>query len=90
MLENRYYHAARAAEERRIAIASVSLQARAIHLELAARYEMLVQADGDRLPSGVVELACVTMQDCQALIRRDTPTPASRDDLSRDQEAIAS
>jgi len=54
MLQDRQYYAARAVEERRVAMASVSPQARAIHLDLATRYEVLVQAAGDRLPSGAL------------------------------------
>ncbi len=46
MNDDRYYHAARAAEERRIAMASAVLKARAVHLELAERYDALV--DGRR------------------------------------------
>jgi hypothetical protein len=44
-----YYYAARVAEERQLAMASASLTIRAIHLELAARYEALVRANADRL-----------------------------------------
>jgi hypothetical protein len=49
MLSEMFYYAARAAEERRIAMASSSLTVRAIHLELASRYEALVNANDDRL-----------------------------------------
>jgi hypothetical protein len=52
MLHNRYYYAARAEEERRIALASRVLKARLIHLKLATRYDAL--AEGNRAP---VELA---------------------------------
>jgi hypothetical protein len=45
MLNDRYYHAARAAEERRVAMASSVLKARAIHLELANRYDALVEGE---------------------------------------------
>jgi hypothetical protein len=45
MGHHRYYYAARAAEERRTAMASEVLQARAIHLELAARYDALVDGN---------------------------------------------
>jgi hypothetical protein len=48
MLHDRYYCAARAAEERDLAIASVSLKVRAIHLDMAARYDARVEADADR------------------------------------------
>jgi hypothetical protein len=41
--DDRYYFAARAAEERRAAMASSVLKAWAIHLELAARYDDLVE-----------------------------------------------
>jgi hypothetical protein len=49
MLHDRYYHAARADEERHLAMASANLKARAIHLEMAARYDALVEADSDHL-----------------------------------------
>ena len=39
-----YYYATRAAEERRLAMASADLNARRIHLEMAARYDALVGA----------------------------------------------
>lgn len=45
MLHDRYYDAARAAEERSLAMASVSLKVRAIHLDLAARYDARVEAN---------------------------------------------
>jgi hypothetical protein len=45
MINERYYHAARAAEERRIAMASVDLKVRAIHVELADRYDALVKGN---------------------------------------------
>ena len=49
MLHDHYYYAARAAEERQIAMASASLKIRAIHLELAAEYEALVRANAEPL-----------------------------------------
>lgn len=56
MLHDRYYYAARAAEERRLAMASVSLKVRAIHLEMASRYDARVEADAESLPQiGPVE-----------------------------------
>ena len=45
MLHDRYYHAARAAEERHIALGASNLKARAIHLDLADRYDSLVEAN---------------------------------------------
>lgn len=42
MIQDRYY-TARAAEEREIAMASANLTVRSIHLELAGRYEALVE-----------------------------------------------
>lgn len=48
MVQDRHYHAARAAEERRLAMASKDLHVRAVHLELAARYDELVKAELDR------------------------------------------
>ena len=45
MLHDRYYHAARAAEERRAAMASANPKVRTVHLELAARYDALAEAD---------------------------------------------
>ena len=51
MLHDRYYDAARAAEERSLAMASVSLKVRAIHLDLAARYDARVEANTDRWPA---------------------------------------
>lgn len=50
MLHDRYYDAARAAEERSLAMASISLKVRAIHLEMAARYDARVEANTERLP----------------------------------------
>jgi len=40
------YHAARAAEERRLAMAAGDPNVRAIHLEMAVKYEQLAQAAG--------------------------------------------
>ena len=54
MLHDRYYDAARAAEERTLAMASTSLKVRGIHLELAARYDARVKANTARWP--VIEL----------------------------------
>jgi hypothetical protein len=45
MTDDRYYFAARAAEERRTAMASPVLKARVIHLELAACYDDLVDGE---------------------------------------------
>jgi len=62
-----------------------------------ARSGYIVQTRGAHMPYKVVfdhehgpdsELACMTMQDCQKLIRQNTPTPGL-EDPSRDQEAIA-
>ena len=50
MLHDRYYDAARAAEERTLAMASTSLKVRGIHLELAARYDARVKANTARWP----------------------------------------
>ena len=50
MLHDRYYDAARAAEERTLAMASTSLKVRAVHLELAARYDARVKANTERWP----------------------------------------
>ena len=51
MVQDRHYYAARAADERRLAMASENLSARAVHLEMAARYDELVEAELDaRLP----------------------------------------
>ena len=47
MLHDRYYYAARAAEDRRTAMASSVLKARMIHFDLATRYDALV--GGNRL-----------------------------------------
>ena len=60
MLHDRYYHAARAAEERRFAMASVNLKVRAIHLDMAARYDALVEADADRSVLGAPRNAAGT------------------------------
>ena len=46
MLHDPYYHAARAAEERLLAIASTNLKVRAIRLEMAARHNGLVEVSG--------------------------------------------
>jgi len=51
MLHDRYYDAARAAEERSLAMASVSLKVRAIHLDMAARYDARVEANAERWPA---------------------------------------
>lgn len=51
MLHDRYYDAARAAEERSLAMASVSLKVRAIHLDMAARYDARVEANTKRWPA---------------------------------------
>jgi hypothetical protein len=48
VLHDRYYYAARAAEERTLAIASASLKVRAIHLDMAARYDVRVAAEAER------------------------------------------
>ena len=47
MLHDRYYHAARSTEERLLAITSPNVRARAIHLEMAVRYDALVEAKAD-------------------------------------------
>jgi len=47
MLQDRYYHAARAAQEREMAMASANLTARGIHLEMASRHEALAASSGD-------------------------------------------
>jgi len=43
MLEDRNYCAVRAAEERVVAMASRDLRVRAVHLEMAARYDAVVR-----------------------------------------------
>jgi hypothetical protein len=43
------YYAARAVEERRLAMAAKDAKVRAIHLELAERYDILARS-GDREP----------------------------------------
>ena len=48
---NRYYDVARAAEERRLARASINLKVRAIHVEVAARYDDRAEANMDRWPA---------------------------------------
>ena len=48
MLEDRNYCAVRAAEERVVAMASRDLRVRAVHLEMAARYDAV--ARGASLP----------------------------------------
>jgi hypothetical protein len=45
MLHDLYYYAARAAEERRNAMASANLKVRAVHLEMAAYYDALVLSE---------------------------------------------
>jgi hypothetical protein len=48
MLPDCYYDAARAAEERSLAIVSASQEVRAIHLDMAARYQARVEANAER------------------------------------------
>lgn len=48
MFEDRAYYAARAAEERVTAMASRDIRVRAVHLEMAVRYDALVRGE---LPS---------------------------------------
>jgi len=54
VLYDRYYDAARAAEERRLAMASINLKVRAIHLEMAARYGDRAEANMGRWPAADV------------------------------------
>lgn len=51
MRDNKHYYAARAVDERRLAMASVDAKARAIHLEMAARYADLSNNDGPVEPA---------------------------------------
>lgn len=52
MSSNHSYYVARAVEERRLAMASADRRARAIHLEMAAKYEELAGAnDAAEVPS---------------------------------------
>jgi hypothetical protein len=49
MSHDRYYCAARAAEERNLANASANPKVRKIHLEMVARYEELIRAKANLL-----------------------------------------
>ena len=51
MLHNRYYYAARAAEQRSHANASINPKVRAIHLDMAARYDALIEANTEGSPA---------------------------------------
>jgi hypothetical protein len=51
VLYDRYYDAARAAEECRLAMASINLKVRAIHLGMAARYDDRAKANIERWPA---------------------------------------
>lgn len=51
MSDNSSYFAARAIEERRLAMASSDPQVRAVHLEMAARYAALAGPDAQVQPA---------------------------------------
>jgi hypothetical protein len=44
--DNKHYFAARAIEERRLAMASADQKVRSVHLEMAARYDALASREG--------------------------------------------
>jgi len=45
MSDDQFYYAARAGEERQLAMASADLTVRRIHLEMAARYDALASSN---------------------------------------------
>ena len=49
MSDNASYYAERAAEERRLAMASKDLKVRGIHLDMAGKYDGLAGANASRL-----------------------------------------
>lgn len=51
MSDSASYYAARAIEERRLAMAATNPSARAAHLEMAARYAELAGSDAVPIPS---------------------------------------
>jgi hypothetical protein len=81
VLHDRYYYAARATEERQIAMGSVVLKARMIHLELATRYDAL--AGGKRLAQALV--AAEPLPD-----GGKRPEPAASSDETNATVAVAS
>ena len=56
MLHNHYYYAARATEERRVAMTSRVLKARLIHLQLATRYDALAEKSRVRVEMPVEQV----------------------------------
>lgn len=51
MPDNTAYYAARAVEERRLAMAAKDANARAVHLDMAARYASMAGADAVIAPA---------------------------------------
>ncbi len=64
-LKNTTYYVARANEERRLAMASPNPKVRAVHLEMAVRYGVLMDADPERVSE--IELAASVQQHFRVL-----------------------